>query len=105
MAQVFYIKQNDTSPALLYELVPQPDSVAGASVVFNMRSGTNVKVNRGSGSVESSNPITLRYDWVVGDTDTVGEYEGEFEITYSDGSVGTWPNRGYIPVVISDDVG
>jgi len=36
----------------------------------------------------------VQYDWQTGDTDTVGTYNVEFEVTYSDSSIETFPNNG-----------
>ena len=55
-------------------------------------------------TVESTSPPILRYDWIGGDTDTAGNYEGEFVVTYADGTRETFPNSRFIPVLISQDV-
>ena len=46
----------------------------------------------------------VRYDWSVGDTAEAGSYQAEFEVTYSDGSMETFPNDGHISVKITDDI-
>lgn len=102
MASAFQIKQGDTSPSLLYNLSPAPSTLVGATVVFNMKQGSTVVINRASAVIVSASQ--LRYDWDAGDTDTVGSFLGEFEITYADGSVGTWPNRGFIPINVYEDI-
>jgi hypothetical protein len=43
--------------------------------------------------VDDTNGV-VQYDWQVGDTDTVGAYYVEFQVTYSDASVETFPNNG-----------
>jgi hypothetical protein len=40
-----------------------------------------------------------------GDTDTAGTYWAEFEVTFGDGRVETYPNRGYLTVNIEPDLG
>jgi len=106
---MFYIKQNDTSPAIQATVKDGSGNainVTGASVVFNMRtvSGT-VKVDRGAGTVVDGAAGQVKYQWQVGDTDTTGVYEAEFEVTYADSTVETFPNKGYIKVKIEDDIG
>lgn len=109
MSDKFYIKQGDTSPAIRYELLPRSVDLTGAgSVVFNMRDkGTQtVKVSRGVGSVVTATGTpTVQYAWDAADTDTVGDFEGEFEVEFADGSIGTFPNKGYIDIEIGDDIG
>lgn len=93
----FFIKQNDTSPSLLATLRDfdgNAINLTGASVRFHMKdlNGT-VKIDE---AMTVTNPTLgmVRYDWVTGNTDTVGTYYVEFEVTYSDNSVETFPNNG-----------
>lgn len=104
----FYIKQDDTSPALLVELTPSDVDITGATgVVFSMRQrgSTTAKVNRAAAALVSpAGPASLSYAWDAADTDTAGEFEGEFEVTRSDGSIETFPNDGYIAIIITGDI-
>lgn len=97
----FSIKQNDTSPslqALLKDADRNPIDLVGASVRFHMKSVEGVvKVDASMTVVNQDNGI-VQYDWVTGDTDTVGTYNVEFEVTYSDGAIETFPNTGSIVV-------
>lgn len=93
----FFIKQNDTSPSLLATLKDfdgDAINLTGASVRFHMKdlNGT-VKIDEAM-TVPSPTLGMVRYDWQAGDTDTVGTYYVEFEVTYSDASVETFPNNG-----------
>lgn len=106
MTATFYIKQNDTSPAIEFQLDPVVD-LTGATVVFNMaqQDGT-AKISRGVASVVGAAADGIvKYDWSDGDTDTAGTFFGEFEVTYSDGSIETFPNADNIAVVITSDLG
>lgn len=106
MSDTFYLKTGDTSPIIQYTLSPTVD-LTGATVVFNMKdaSGTSV-VDRGAASAVS--PATdgvVQYAWQSADTDTAGSFRGEFEVTYSDATIETFPNYGYITIRISGDLG
>ena len=46
----------------------------------------------------------VQYNWVSGDTSNIGSYQAEFEVTYSDGNVETFPNSRYINVEIIDNI-
>lgn len=92
----FNIKQNDTSPSLqatLKDAALDPINLTGASVRLHMKSV--------DGTLKIDQPMTIvtplqgiiQYDWQAGDTDTVGTYYVEFEVTYSDNSVETFPNN------------
>lgn len=107
MSDTFYIKTGDTSPVLQYTLSPTPATLAGATVVFNMRTQDRTSIiARGTAYVVGDVTAgVVRYVWQSGDTDTAGLFNGEFEVTFSDGSVETFPNYEYFKVRISDDLG
>jgi len=105
----FYIKQNDTRPELDVFLRDDKDrtiNVTGATVKFNMRNASDntVKVNNGSVTTVSSTSGRVKYSFSASDTDTAGNFDGEFEVTFVGGQVETFPNDGFIKVIITDDV-
>jgi len=53
--------------------------------------------------VDASGGI-VKYDWSPSDTDTVGTYYVEFEVTKADNSVETFPNNGNAVVVITSSL-
>lgn len=94
----FFIKQNDTSPSLVATLKDfEGDAInlTDATVRFHMKSidGT-LKIDAPMTVVSPSTVGVIRYDWQAGDTDTVGTYYIEFEVTYADNSIETFPNTG-----------
>lgn len=104
----FNIKQGDTSPSLRVKLKNSDQSAAdltGATVRFHMR-----EVDATVASVDALATIVnatggeAQYDWVTGDTNTAGSFYGEFEVTFSDGSIGTYPNDGYLDISISEEL-
>lgn len=103
MAADFNIKQNDTRPTLVATLTAAATDVF-TSVVFKMSSKAGViKVNSPAGiqtQPSASSGGVVKYPWVAGDTDTPGDFRGEFTVTFSDGRVETYPNRGYIAIHI-----
>ena len=105
----FYIKQNDTRPELDVFLRDDKDrtiNVTGATVKFNMRNASDntVKVNLGSVTTVSSTAGRVKYSFSSAATDTSGNFDGEFQVTFVGGQVETFPNDGYIKVIITDDV-
>ena len=46
----------------------------------------------------------VSYAWQTNDTSTVGSYRAEVEVTWSDGTLQTFPNAGYIPLTILPDL-
>lgn len=105
----FHIKQNDTTPpltAFLRDARDRPVSLTGATVVFHMRlaSDQSVKIEDGSVSVLSATLGQVKYSFTATNTNTSGNYEGEFEVTFTDGTIETFPNDDYVKVIITDDV-
>lgn len=104
----FYIKQNDTRPILSATLVNSDGSapdLTGSTVVFKMR-----KYGESSTKVDAAAAVTgattgvVQYTWSASNTDTVGSYEAEFQVTFSGGGIQTYPNNRYIDVEIVDDI-
>lgn len=93
----FSIKQNDTSPSLqvsLKDAASQPISLTGATVRFHMKSVDGTLKVDAAMTVTNAATGTCQYNWQAGDTATVGTYYVEFEVTYADASVETFPNNG-----------
>jgi hypothetical protein len=80
-------------------------NISGATVRFSMRKiSGEVVVSRAAATVVDATTGSVRYNWQAADTANAGAFQAEFEVTYSDDSVETFPNDGYIPVIITDDV-
>jgi len=104
----FYIKRNDTTPSLRADLKNgSGDSVdlLDATVRFLMRpiGATTVTVQQPA-VVVSEPGGTVQYNWVAADTDVIGSYQAEFEVTYPNGAIETFPNNSYIRVEIISDI-
>jgi hypothetical protein len=104
----FYIKRNDTSPAMLATLQDANGvavNMTAASVRFHMWpiSSRVIKVDAAATIVTPLDGL-VRYDWAGSDADAIGSYQAEFEVTYADASVETFPNDGYIRVEIISDI-
>lgn len=106
----FTIKQFDTSPTIGMNLQAADgtavDITGALEVRFHMRTrGENpVVVIDARAQVINAVEGQVKYDWVRSDTAVPGRYEAEVEVTYTDGSVETFPNGGYETITIVDDV-
>lgn len=106
MSNTFYIKQNDTSPKLVYTLDTEIN-LAGATAVFNLRPITArgaSPIERASATIEDTKGV-LGYAFAAAQTSVAGVYHGEFEVTYGDSTIETFPNTGYITVKVHADLG
>ena len=105
----FTIKQFDTSPTIGMNLQAADGSavsiVNAREVRFHMRlqGEEGSKIDARAAVIDAAGGV-VKYDWSPEDTDTPGRYETEVEVTYTDGSVETFPNGGYSIVTIVDDV-
>lgn len=105
----FVIKQNDTSPvvsAVLKDSNGAVKDLTAASVRFHMKAyqADSTKVDAAGTVVGDPTEGVVKYVWQAGDTDTVGTYNAEFEVTYGDGSVETFPNTGNLTLVIKPEL-
>jgi len=104
----FYIKQNDTSPSLQATLKDGADNavdLTAATVRFHMRQlgSQTVKVDSAATVSDADNGVVY-YQWSASDTDTIGSFEAEFEVTFSGGEIESFPNNRFIQVEITDDI-
>lgn len=103
----FTIKNGNTSPALRVALKYddcKAVNTTDATVMFHMRPyGEETPVIVAEGVIVTIGGI-VEYEWAEGDTDAPGSYEAEFEVTYADGTVETFPSEGYIPVEITEAI-
>ena len=105
MTDTFFIKRGDTSPAILFALEPVSTVLTGTAVRFLMRVRGGEQVTDGMAQIVTpTGAPTVQYDWTVEDTAQAGQFEAELEVTYPDGAIETFPNAGFIPVRIGEDV-
>jgi hypothetical protein len=62
-----------------------------------------VLINRSAEIIDATNG-KVRFSFVKGETSTSGTMRAEFEVTYPNGIVETFPNKGYITVSIERDL-
>lgn len=104
---MFFIKQNDTSPAIQAALktpAKLPVNLIGASVIFNMKDETGRVLVSNTAIVVDDEAGIVRYDWNTGDTSIDGPCYGEFQVTYEDDSIETFPNDGYIKIKVTPEI-
>lgn len=104
----FTTKRNDTRAAIkatLKNTDGTPVNLTGATVQFIMaRSNGVVLINRQAVVQDAPNGMV----WFVfepGETAEAGTFRAEFQVTYLDGRIETFPNIGYITVSILNDLG
>lgn len=106
----FKIKEDDTTPAIEAKLTDAnglPVNLTGASVKFLMRvkPGGSVKVNTGAVIVGTATNGRVKYAWTAANTDTADVYEAEWEVTYSDSTIQTFPGgKEFITVTVGDQI-
>jgi hypothetical protein len=104
----FTLKAHDRLPSIQASLA-DPVGVAvdlsGCSVKFIMRTdaGLSPKVNSTATVVDATSGV-VRYDWISADTDTAGEYLGEWEVTFVGGKKQTFPTVGYHSITVVPDL-
>lgn len=103
------MKAGDTAPAVRATLLDadnEPVNLTGATVRFIMATKATPRVVAVDDAAElGDGPGKVVYQWVEGDTDTAGAYDVEFEVTFTDSTVQTFPTEGYLDCTIEDDLG
>lgn len=106
---IFQIKRNDTSPGMTRTLRRADGSLAdltGAMVRFHMANPETgvVIVDRPAFIIGPTTGGRVGYAWQAVDTATQGQFDAEYEVTFSDGTIETFPNGGFIRVLIGPDL-
>lgn len=106
--ETFYIKRGDTSPSIQFALLPTTVVLTGATVRFQMRArrsrGGATVIDAAATVLTATGTPTVEYKWQAGNTAIPGLFEAEFRVTYANGEIGTFPNDGFIPIQISEDI-
>ena len=97
----FTLKRGDTAPALRYALIPDTLDLTGGTVVFNVRR----LLDRRPATIVTASPPVVEYQWQTGDLDSAGLFLAEFEVTYPDGRVETFPPDNSLSVHVMSDLG
>lgn len=113
MANDFSIKRNDTKPfirAILQDADGNPvDLTTGSYIFFNMATNDNtftpvISGNAAvSGTTNGSIAGAVVYEWANGDTNRSGNFLGEFEVTFTDERVATFPSNHSFRLGIFED--
>jgi hypothetical protein len=106
----FFLTQNDTSSAIARTLEDENGvaiDLTGATVKFLLRpiNGTTNKINAAATIVGAATLGNVSYAWTGTDTSTAGLFVGQWQVTYSNGKVQTFPNGAFDLVLISPDLG
>lgn len=108
----FEIHRGDTAPAFRQRLRDDMGDVVSLSsaqeVEFHMRSIdydiTLSDDTTGNVSIVDAASGEVEYSWQTGDTSTIGTYKAEFVVTFSDGSIRTFPVGNMYTVVVTEDI-
>lgn len=100
----FVIKSGATAPylnATLYD-GDVPLNLTGATVLMRMRrtAGGALIINSPATIVGPPVDGVVSYEWLVADTDEVGDFEVEWEVTFAGGAKEVFPTEGYTSVKI-----
>jgi hypothetical protein len=106
----FSIQKDDRLPAFQTTLTVngQPlDLKLATSVAFVMRplAGGTLKVNAAAAVIVTPAAGVVRYDWAVGDTDTVGSYQAQWKITWPGSKIQRVPTLVFHTVDVTTNLG
>ena len=102
-----YLKQNDTKPDLQITVNDDQDAaidVSNTTIAFHMNDSTGTSKVDSAGTIVTAASGIIKYIWATGDLDTIGTYNAEFQITFSDSSILTVPSKGYLTIVVGAEL-
>jgi hypothetical protein len=109
---MFVIKRGDRLPAFrarcLDGTTPVDLTSAGSNIKFIMRREGTPVVSAAAVVEDQSDSDTVgyvHYDWDADDTATVGDYDGEIEVTWPGDLKQTFPASGHVHIFIVSDLG
>lgn len=111
MATDFTIKSDDQLPEIQAVLKDDDGNVVNLTGVDGVRF---IMKNKQTGETKVDAPATIitpaaglvKYSWEPEDTDTVGVYNGEFEVEFTSGDkLETFPNWKHIQIKVFGDLG
>lgn len=107
MTTTYKMKRGDTAPTIQATLTRSgaPVPLTGAAVEFFMQQISGDKVVSGAATILDAAAGLVEYAWLPDDTDEAGWYQAEFQATFPDASVETFPSGQYIDVAILPDLG
>jgi hypothetical protein len=100
------LKRNDTKDTISYTMTyadGTPVNLTGATVRFVMGKGKTL-ITSDTAIIVSATAGKVEYTLKENDTLLAGNYNAEFEVTFSTGKVKTFPNDGYISIKIQPNV-
>lgn len=103
------VKKGDLEPGVKGQLIPPTGftlDLDGASVAFSLREehSGQVIIEDAEAEILSVEDKIVYYAWEAGDTDTAGDYEGEFKVTLASGRPITFPSGRFVRILIHDTV-
>lgn len=104
----FVLRQGDHGQliaATLRDQDDEPQNISGADIRLKMapiEGGLAVlDVEASNDQVDPATTGQVSYEWQASDTVTPGHYLAEWEVTFVDDSVVTFPNAGYVHILIT----
>ena len=107
----FYIKQGDLWPPLEANLkqangeaipLQQSDTV---QLILTLKNKRSLAILMENVDIVNHETAHVKYEWVDGDTDNAGEYQGEFIVLLDGIRPLKIPNNGYFDVIIDHKLG
>ena len=99
----FWIRQGDTRPWIEATLTDAngPVPLHGATVEFHLSDDTGGERITDDALILNEDEGLVTYEWKPGDTEFAGDYRAEWQVTFAEDDIGTFPNTGYTHVRIT----
>lgn len=101
------VKRGDLWPPVEATLNDSAETVfalTGATVRFLMRGRDGTLVVDQAATIVDAATREVKYEWQAGDTNTVGSYLAEWQVTFPGAKPATFPSRSYLTIEIEADL-
>jgi len=107
MTETVYMVKNDTNRPLEATLTWKDGTtvdLTGAAAKFHMRKGSALLIDKTATILAPPTSGKVQYNWAAGETNVTGVCEAEFEVTFGDGKIATFPAQGFLYIAFREEV-
>jgi hypothetical protein len=99
----FQVKSYDRLPSIQATLNTDLTTATSVSFIMKATQGNTIKVNANATIVNAAGGV-VRYDWALGDTDSPGTYNAEWEVHWPGSLTQTFPTASYHTIEVLADL-
>ena len=100
--------RNDLNPSIEATLTRKDGSIVdltGCTAKFHLKKGDILLIDKAAVILTPPTDGKVRFDWTSGDTNITGLCKAEFEITFADAKIFTFPAKDEFYIIFREELG